>query len=169
MSKELKKAELYLKESHRFFDFVHEVRRKIDEKIHNMIVLSTVLANITFGLGSLLVEARMIRSLWIAIPLLFSIGLYFIVALIGILVYQPSDVATRNIRRIIDKFEKNQNNTKLLTVVQYLAYNLSCDAERNQEFVIRKTRCFKIMLSMLVVGVASLVVALAFLTSTPTG
>lgn len=77
MTTELEKAKFYLGEAHAFFDFMNETRRKIDDKIYNMITLSGALITIVFGVISLTsdqkncydsMRTRIFYSLWLLIP-----------------------------------------------------------------------------------------------------
>ncbi len=84
----MKKARFYLEESHRFFDSVNEVRRKLDDKIHNMIILSGVLTNIVFGLLYFSIEQKIITNPCTQKWFFFTALAYLIVAIIGIFVYR---------------------------------------------------------------------------------
>lgn len=159
MSESLEKADLYLKEAHIDFDFVHSVRRRIDDKIHNMIVLSGVLVNLLLGLAYFLFERNLIKQYTLS-SLSTSMLLYFLVVVVGLASYEPLDVSTVGVKEVIKEFEKKNSKTDLLSVKQALAYNISCDAQKNQEIIIKKAKRFHTMSIVFAFGLLSLFVAL---------
>lgn len=163
MNDDLEKAKLYLDEAHKYFDFVHETRRRIDEKIYNMIVLSGVLINVVFGLGYFLIQQGVVKSPYIMWLLVFSVFSYFIVTMIGLFSYRPQNVDSRDLKKVIEKYENGEKETELIAPIQHLAWNLSRDAENNNATVIRKAKSFQTMLCTFAFGLILLIVALGFL------
>ena len=163
MTNELEKAKFYLGEAHAFFNFMNETRRKIDDKIYNMITLSGVLITIVFGVMSLIVEQKIAITPY---PLAFSIvsGCSFLLAVMfGLIAYKPSNIATRKIRIVIKEYELGKEEYELESPMRHIAWNLSRDAEMNEEIVKRKGKWFRRMLWMFLIGLAFLIVALGLL------
>lgn len=166
MSEDLEKADLYLKEAHKDFDFIHSIRGKLDDKIYNMITVSGVLVNVMFGLGYFFIQQQISRTY--TFPLLtLSLMLYLATAIIGLAVYRPFDVKAVGAKEIMDEYENIDDKTNvdkktdLLSVKQALAYTIACDTDLNQNAVDKKAKWFQIMLGVFVAGLLSLVATLA--------
>jgi hypothetical protein len=137
----LEKAKFYLEEAHRYFDFVMESRRKLDEKINNFIALSGVLVNVTIGLAIILlgkVGGTSTLSL-----LLVSVILYLVVIGIGLAFYKPIEVKVRDIRKVISLYEGEGKNSELFEPVEHLAWNLCRSAEKNEKALSKKGFAFR--------------------------
>jgi len=164
MTTELDKARLYLSEAHAFFDFMNEARRKLDDKIYNMITLSGALITIVFGMLSFIGGQKIAMSLG---TLGFAVvsGCSFLVAIgFGLIAYKPSKIATRNIREVIKKYELGKDESALESPMRHIAWNLSQDAERNADIVKRKGKWFRRMLYAFFFGLICLIVGLALIT-----
>lgn len=160
-TEELEKAKFYLEEAHRYYDSVNDVRRKLDDKIHNFIVLSGVLVNVTLGLALIFLEKNINNStLWF---LLIAVSLYLVVIIVGLTNYRPLSIRARDIKKVIEKFEKGDKEFELLEPMQHLAWNLSRDAEENEVSVSKKARYFEMMLIVFGIGIFFLVLAIASL------
>jgi hypothetical protein len=163
MATELEKAKLYLGEAHAFFDFMNEARRKIDDKIYNMITLSGALITIVFGVISLTSDHKIPIA---PSALAFSIvsGCLFLVAIMfGLIAYKPCNIPTRNIKAVIEKYELGKQGYELESPIRHIAWNLSHDAEMNAGIVKRKGKWFRKMLYAFFIGLACLIVALGLM------
>lgn len=163
MNNDLEKAKFYLEETHAFYNLVLETRRKLDEKILNMIVLSGVLINVVVGLAYFLVEQNATRTPNVIWLLFASVVSYFGIIVIGLISYRPRDIVARNIRKVIEKYEKGEQSSETVSPIQHVAWNLSRDAEKN--FGITKEKGFRLQLMLFIfaIGLAFLVVALFYL------
>jgi len=162
VSEDLEKADFFLKESHKFFDSLYEQRKRLDDKIHNMIVLSSVLTTITFGLSYFIIERNLLnKNMWLPAALLvFSVVLYCLVAFIGICTYDPTMVYFRSSKKMIEEYDLYEDqNENILTIMRRIAWNLSRDAEENREINMKKAKDLKKMLYLLFLGVSLLMVA----------
>jgi hypothetical protein len=163
MTAELEKAKFYLDEAHTFFDFMNETRRKIDDKIYNMITLSGALITIVFGIMSFVIGQKVTIA---PVSLAFSVisSCFFLMAVMfGLIAYKPVNISTRNIVTVIEKYEKGATEYELESPVRHIAWNLSQDAGKNEDIVKRKGKWFRCMLGMFFVGLAFLIVALGLL------
>jgi len=167
MTSELEKDRVYLEEARAFFNFSNEVRRRIDDKIHNMLVLSGILITILFGLGYFLIQQEVVRMPYTFWLLMLSALSYFATMIIGLIFYRPLNVATRNIRKVIQKYEKSEADYPPSAPIQHIAWNLSLDAEMNQKIVTRKAYWLKIMLLLFTLGIVFLIIALGLLMCIP--
>jgi hypothetical protein len=159
MTNELEKAKFYLDEAHRYFDATSEARRKLDEKIYNVIALSGVLVNLIFGLSYFFIEQKIVLrspTFWL---LGFSIVSYLIAVLIGLYAYRPTDIFVRDIKEVIKKYEKSEQESELVSPIQHLAWNISRDAEDNQKAISTKGICLQLMLIAFFVGLVFLLFA----------
>jgi hypothetical protein len=129
-----------------------------------MIVLSGVLVNIVFGLGFFLFEQEIMRrtsyALW---ALVFSASSYLLVTIMGLRFYRPQEIGSRDIKKVIEKYEKNETESILLSPIQHVAWNLSRDAETNSQIAINKGNRFRLMLIVFAIGLIFLVFALGLL------
>lgn len=162
-NEKLEKAKFYLKEAHTFFSFVQETRRKVDEKIINMILLSGTLINIVVGLGYFSAQQNLVKSPYAIWLLVASASLYLITAIIGIILYRPQQSVTRNIRQVIEKYEKGEEDSEFVSPIKHLAWNLSRDAETNSQIADQKAKGLQIMLTIFAIGLAFLIGALMLL------
>lgn len=164
MTTELEKARLYLSEAHAFFDFMNATRRKIDDKIYNMITLSGALITIVFGMISFIGGQKIAVSLG---TLGFAVvsGCSFLVAIgFGLIAYRPCNIPTRNIRAVIKKYELGKEEFELESPMRHIAWNLSRDAEMNADIVKRKGKWFRRMLYAFFLGLVCLIFGLALAT-----
>jgi len=159
----IEKAKLYLEEAHAFFDFTNETRKKIDDKIHNMIALSAVLVNILFGAGYFLVQEHINRTQSTLLLLVFSTLSYFTVIVIGIINYSPVKIAARNIKKVIQQYELGEIEYQFAAPYQHIAWNLSKDAEENSRKIDHKAYWLRIMMFVFMSGIAFLIFALGLL------
>jgi hypothetical protein len=163
MTNELEKAKFYLGEAHAYFDFVNETRRKIDDKIYNMITLSGVLITIVFGAMSFVTGQKIAIT---QSTLDFSIisGCSFLVAVMfGVIAYRPCNIYTRDIKAVINKYELGKEEYNLESPIRHMAWNLSKDAEINAEIARGKGNWLNGMLSLFFIGLAFLILTLASL------
>jgi len=168
MTNELEKAKFYLKEAHFFFDLINETRRRTDEKIFNMIVVSGVLINLVFGLTYFLIEQKIILEQCTFLFLACSVVSYLIVTVFGLIAYRPTDILARDIRKVIEKYEKGEEESEPVSPMQHLAWNLSRDAEENQKAVLRKAVWFRRMLIAFAIGLGFLTIAFVSIIPIPT-
>ena len=168
MTNELEKAKFYLKEAHSFFDLVNETRRRIDEKIFNMIVVAGVLINLVAGLAYVFIEQKIILEQYTFLFLTCSVVLYLIVTVFGLIAYRPTGIVARDIRRVIEKYEKGEEESEPIPPMQHLAWNLSRDAEENQKSVLRKAVWFRRMLIAFAIGLGFLIIAFVSIIPIPT-
>lgn len=159
VNEDLEKAELYLKEAHTEFDFIHEVRKKLDDKISNMIVLSGVLVNLLFGLGYFLYE-RQITAYSTLCLVILSLLSYLTVTIIGLVYYNPLKIQARSTQKVMEKYEEVGKKGKLQTVKLHIAYNLSLDSRENQKAITKKLYGLRMMLYAFTSGLFFIMFAL---------
>ena len=162
---ELKKARFYLQEAHIFFDSTLDARRKLDNKTYNMIVFSSILLNLIFGLTYFLIEKQIILTQCTKIALLGSADSYLVAIVFGLLAYRPTSIVTRDIQGLIKIYEKDETKTEseLVFPIQDLAWNLSRDAIENKERFTKKAFLLQLMLICFFIGLAFLTFALGSL------
>jgi hypothetical protein len=163
MTTELEKARFYLGEAHAFFDFMNETRRKIDDKIYNMITLSGALITIVFGAITFAGNQKIAVNLSI---LGFSVlsGCSFLVAIaFGLIAYKPCNIPTRDVKKVIEKYELGEQESALESPMRHIAWNLSHDAEMNVDIVKQKGIWFRRMLYAFFIGLACLIVGLGLM------
>jgi ammonia channel protein AmtB len=154
----LNKAKFYLDEAHRYFDIVNEARRKLDEKINNFIALCGVLVNVIVGLAIFYIgEAESKTTLYL---LLVSVALYLVVIAIGLISYRPFKFKIRGTKAVIEKFDGEGKSSELFEPIEHLAWNLSHDAEINEETLRKKALAFRVMLVFFAVAILFLAIAL---------
>lgn len=163
MMNELEKAKFYLDEAHSYFDFMNETRRKMDDKIYNMITLSGVLITIVFGIMSFFTEQKIDMKLS---TLGFSIAsgcLFLVAVMFGLIAYRPHNIPTRDINAVIEKYELGKEEYELKSPIRHIAWNLSKDAQANAYIVKGKGKWFRRMLWVFLIGLAFLIIALGTL------
>lgn len=163
LTDELEKAKFYVGEAHTYFDFMNEARRKLDDKIYNMITLSGVLITIVFG-AMTFVNQRTTAMTPITIGFSAISACSFLIAVIfGLIAYKPSNIPTRDISAVIEKYELGKEEFELESPIQHIAWNLSKDANMNADIAKRKGKWFRRMLYTFFFGLAFLIVALVSL------
>ena len=163
MTTELEKARFYLGEAHAFFDFMNEARRKLDDKIYNMITLSGALITIVFGVITFAGYQKIVVSPSVLGFSVVSSCLFLLAIMFGLIAYKPCNIPTRDIRTVIKKYELEEQESALESPMRHIAWNLSLDAEMNVDIAKRKGIWFRRMLYAFFIGLACLIVGLGLM------
>jgi len=146
----VEKAKFLFDLFHETYEQVNASNRALDQKIHNMLALTSTLASGLLGLFYYLFTRVILRPTWmVSLFVILGIGMFLGATVLGIHLYRPQLFTIFG----LEEFRQKYIEEDYLDVMKIAVSNLSDMTEQNRKVVMNKGERYKAMLWLVGAGI----------------